>query len=230
MILDSCNAAMADIKAHGEILTASGWETTTPASLHQSFTKFLIDEFTQANGRVFTASQLHARLMGNAIIRNMQATPIHIAHPDEKESIQFHKILEREARNLQLMPQEVGGKVLIKVSVVGRGGIPNARQWEEWLSTNMPPNLQKIEILDKYESTSMVVLVVLPVVLWNYLPSREAYKYVSRYWGPFRPDDDQPGAGKQQGLVLRPGNIPRPTEVKPGSAAPSSSKGKENIR
>lgn len=81
MILDSCNVAMAGIKAHSEILAASGWETTTPAFLRQSFTRFLIDEFTQANERAFTASQLHSRLMGNEIIRNMTATPIHLAHP-----------------------------------------------------------------------------------------------------------------------------------------------------
>ena len=73
MILDSCNAAMAGIKAHGEILAASGWETITPVWLRRIITRFLIDEFTQAEERAFTASQLHPRLMGNNIIRNMTA-------------------------------------------------------------------------------------------------------------------------------------------------------------
>lgn len=94
----------------------------------------------------------------------------------------FHRIIWSVTQETQLMPQEVAGKVVIKVSVSGRGTVPDAGQWAEWLSNNMPPDLQNIEILNKYESTSMCVLVAVPVVLWNYLPPREAYEYVSRYW------------------------------------------------
>lgn len=237
MLLDCCKSAMAAIQGHSEILAASGWETTTPSSLHDSFTRFVIDEFTAANGRAFTVAQMHARLMGNAIIRNMSATPFHVAHPDNRPSVLFHKILGRDARNVQLMPQEIAGKVVIKVSVLGRGNVPNAAQWAQWLTTNMPPDLQDIEILKKYESTSVSVLVAVPVALWNYLEARPGYQYVDRYWGPFPPKVRQASVGQagssqqqQVGLTFRAGNIPRPTDIKQGSPAPGSSKGKENIR
>lgn len=225
MILDSCNAAMASIQAHGEILAASGWETWT------TFTKFLNDEFTDANGRAFTASQLHASMMGNAIVKNIGATPIHRANPDGKPSVLFHKILGREAGNLQLMPQETAGKVVIKVSVVDRGNIPTARQWENWLSTNMPPDLQDIEILDMYESTSVSVLIAVPVVLWNYLEDRQGYQYIDRYWGPFSPNvsQGQSGSSQQAAMTMRAGNIPRQIGDKAASPTPGSSKGEENI-
>jgi hypothetical protein len=80
-----------------------------------------------------------------------KATPNHVAHPYGKESIQFYKILGRETRNLQLMPQEVGGKVLIKVSVVERAAaaFQTLVNGKNGLVINMPPNLQKIEILEK---------------------------------------------------------------------------------
>lgn len=34
----------------------------------------------------------------------------------------------------------------------------------------------------------------------------------------------------KHGIALRPDNVPRPTDVKPGSVASGSSKGKENVR
>lgn len=236
MMLDSCNAAMAGIKGHSEVLTASGWETTTSASLNQSFTRFLIDEFTAANGRALTAAQLHSRLMGNEIVRNMSATPIHVAHPDGKPSVLFHKILGRDARDNQLMPQEIAGKVVLKVSVLGRGSIPNAGEWAEWLSTNMPPDIRDIELLDQYESTSVCLLVAVPVVLWDYLPPRAGYEYVSRYWGPIGQGGSRPGVSQQTSpsLSLRPANLPRQSDVQgapPAVGSSSSSiKGKENVR
>lgn len=216
MIMDSCDAAMTDIKAHSEILTATGWENTTPILLNKkTFTRSLIDEFTRADGRAFTASQLHSRLMGNKmIIQNVTtaATPIHMAHPYHKPSVLFHKILGNDrAENIQLMPQDVIGKVLIKISVLNRNSVPNddVAQWAEWLSTNMPTDLQNIEILHIYESssTAVCVLVAVPVVLWNHLPPRPGYEYVGRYWGSFPQMVSQAGASQNRGLALRPSQI-----------------------
>lgn len=190
MIFDSGYPPTARAKAPGEILAATGWETITPTSPYQSFTKFLIEEFVKANGRAFTASQLHSRLMGTAFLRNTKATPVHVARPDGKPSVVFHRIpTKKDTREVQLRPQELNGKVVIRVGV--RDDVPNADEWANWLSANMPPDLREIEILTKYQSgTSVCVLVAVPVVLWNYLPDRNAYGYVSRYWGRCDLDSD----------------------------------------
>ena len=179
--MDSCNSAMATIRPDGEILTAAGWESTTPASLAFSFTQILIDEIKAMAGRAFTASDLHAKLLTNAQQNNIGATPIHRAslhHP----SVLIHKIGSREARDLVRASQNTTARVLITVSIAANV-LPDVNEWDQWLTSNMPSGIRDVEVVAHWDSFSRGVLVCLPVQMWDYLRDDAAYSFVSYVWG-----------------------------------------------
>ncbi len=175
--MDSCFSGMSMIKPEGEILCATGWETTTPTTLNRSFTRFLIDEIQQVGGRAITASSLHANLLSRALSNNMSATPIHRTN-GEYPSVLLHKIGSREAQQLVRMPQRQLAKVLITVSV-SNNTLPSLKDWAEWLTTNMPTDINNVEIVANWNSASRTALVSVPIEIWDYLRDDPAYAFVS---------------------------------------------------
>ena len=228
LIMDSCNSAMAGIRPDGEILTAAGWESVTPASLTFSFTQILINEIKAQNGRAFAACDLHSNLMTNAITNNMRATPIHktnLNHP----SVLFHKIGSREARELIRAPQGSTARVLIAVSIT-RSTLPNVKEWKEWLSSNMPPGIRDIEIVAHWESSSRTSLVCVPVQVWDYLKDHPAYNFVSFVLGDVSiglppPPEPAPLAAQAQRASKAKENMPPGSPGGPNVARGSSSSG-----
>ncbi len=185
LIMDSCNSAMAGIKADGEVLAAAGWESTTPVNMQQSFSRILIDEIQLQNGRSFTACELHASLMTGALVNNMGSTPIHkanVRHP----SVLFHKIGTREAQQLVRATSTPAARVLITVSVAS-DVLPDHKQWKEWLTNHMPPHIRDIEIEAHWNGGSRTALVSIPIQLWDYLQNDPAYSYVSFVVGDVHP-------------------------------------------
>lgn len=53
----------------------------------------------------------------------------------------------------------------------------NVRSWREWIR-NIPPEAKDIKIEAIYESFSTLVLLTLPITLWNLLPNNSAYSFV----------------------------------------------------
>lgn len=211
--MDSCNSAMAGIHPHGEILTASGWESTTPAAAASSFTRVLIDEIRSLNGRSFTASDLHSMIMTWAFSNNISATPIHKANV-KCPSVLIHKVGTQEARKLARASLNNTAKVLITVSIE-KCSVPDVDEWGEWLTAHMPPDFRDIEIVAHWTSSSSAVtlLVSVPVQVWTFLQDHPAYSFVSFVHGKVHhglPPPPQPSAStvQQQGADLRKENIP----------------------
>lgn len=211
--MDSCNSAMAAIRPEGEILTASGWESVTSANLASSFTRFVIDELTALNGRAIAVCDLHAKLMDNALRTNMSATPIHKSNFNYP-SVVIHKIGSREAQDLNRVPRTTAAKVLITVSI-SFNDLPNINEWKNWLTSNMPTDINNIEIVAHWNSASRTVLVSLPIQVWDYLRENPAYSFVSFMQGEVE--------------VFRP-STPQYPVITTQSQSALTPKGKENVR
>ena len=127
---------MAGIEPDGEILAAAGWESGTPTNLTTCFTRHLIDEIRAKNGQAFTACELHANLMTNALKSNLRSTPIHRANL-KYPSVLFHKIGTRRAGEVVRASQNAAARVLITVSVA-QDRLPDVNEWRTWMTSNMP--------------------------------------------------------------------------------------------
>jgi hypothetical protein len=184
---------MASVKPEGEILTAAGWETTASSSLPYSFTQIMIDEIRSMNGKAFTICDLHNLMMQNP---NMQATPNYKNKP-KHPSVLIHKIGSREAQQLVRADRTSRGKVLITVSV-SNDVVPDVHTWHKWLSSFMPTDIRNIEIIGRWESTSCVILVAVPIQVWDRLRDDPAYSFVSFLMG-----DVQLGYPSPEGSVSR---------------------------
>lgn len=209
--MDSCNSAMAGIHPDAEILTATGWESTTPASTTSSFTRVLIDEIKARNGRAFTACDLHSMMLTRAFVNNIAATPIHKADMSSP-SVLFHKIGTREARELARASLTDTAKVLITVSIE-KYHVPHIDDWTKWLTPNMPTDLRDVEIVAHWTSSSGVTLVSVPVQVWDYLRDDPAYNFVSFVQGKVHhglPSPPQPSSSsvQQQRATPKKENVP----------------------
>ena len=168
---------MAGIRPDGEVLTATGWESTTSTSTATSFTRVLIDEIKTLNGRAFTACDLHSMMLTRAFKNNISATPIHKA--DIKcPSVLFHKIGTREAQELTRASLDDTAKVLIMV-FIEKYQLLDIHQWIKWLTANLPTDLRDIEVVAHWTSSSGVTLVSVPVQVWDFLRNDPAYNFVS---------------------------------------------------
>lgn len=168
---------MAGIHPDGEILTATGWESTTPASTATSFTRVMIDEIKSLNGRAFTASDLHSMMLTRAFLNQIPATPIHKADMS-CPSVLFHKIGTREARELARASLTNSAKVLITVSIE-KYHLANIDEWTKWFTANLPTDLRDVEVVAHWTSSSGVALVSVPIQVWNYLRDDSAYHFIS---------------------------------------------------
>lgn len=168
---------MAGIRPDGETLTAFGWESQTPANLASSFTQIMINEIKSLNGQAFTAVDLHAIMLTNALKNNMEVIPIHKPNLDYP-SVLFHKIDSREAQALVRAPRTSAAKVLITVSI-SNDNLPDSEAWSHWLTTNMPTDIRDIEIMARWKAASCTILVSIPIQLWDYLKDNPAYNFVS---------------------------------------------------
>jgi hypothetical protein len=51
-------------------------------------------------------------------------------------------------------------------------------EWRNWLRRQIPTNVAKINVEGVFEGSSKVVLLRLPVAIWDMLPDRDAYSFV----------------------------------------------------
>ena len=59
---------------------------------------------------------------------------------------------------------------------------PNLAEWRNWLRRQIPTNVAEIEVEGVFEANSKVVLLRLPVAMWDMLPDHDAYSFVDYVW------------------------------------------------
>ena len=55
---------------------------------------------------------------------------------------------------------------------------PNLAEWINWLRRQIPTNVAEIGVEGVFEANSKVVLLRLPVAIWDMLPDHDAYGFV----------------------------------------------------
>ena len=180
-IIDACYSCSIAIDNPRETLAASAIEMTSDSRIKglQSFTQAFCQTI-RADSNIATVAQIHARLLSQwqdmSKDNYLQTTPVHKAAASfDKPSI---ILAPSNVPPVMLKPdQSDTAKVLIKVKLDDNIP-PNLAEWRNWLRRQIPTNVAQIEIEGVFEGNSKVVLLRLPVAIWDMLPDHDAYSFV----------------------------------------------------
>jgi len=182
-IIDACYSCSVAVANSRETLAASAIEMTSDSRAEglQSFTQAFCQTIL-ADPSPATVAQIHARLISQwqdeSKGNHLQTTPVHKAAAsfDTPSIILAPPNIPREA----LKPdQSDTAKVLITVKLDDTIP-PNLAEWRNWLRRQIPTNVAKIEVEVEgvFEANSKVILLRLPVAMWDMLPDHDAYSFV----------------------------------------------------
>lgn len=185
IIADVCQAGLlAHHPTRGEIIGASASGIMALRAHAPSLTRALIDKLNALNSANITAVTLHRQLTDD-VVRATSAAPYYQCVQNNRCSVLFQRMptATTETRNLQgsISYKPPGGStyVVIKVLLSDAATVPNKHQWSEWLSGTMPPGIWDIEVTYGFKTDSHAYFVRMPLELWHWLPSRDAYEFVS---------------------------------------------------
>jgi hypothetical protein len=180
-IIDACYSCSIAVDNPRETLAASAIEMMSDARVQglQSFTQAFCQTI-RADPRPATVAQIHARLLSQWQDENkdnhLQTTPVHkAAAGSDKPSI---ILAPSNAPTATLRPDRSDtAKVLITVKLDNRVPL-NLTEWRNWLQRQIPTSMAEIEVEGVFEGNSKVVLLRLPVAIWDMLPDHDAYSFV----------------------------------------------------
>ncbi|MCJ1398998.1 hypothetical protein MMC11_002200 [Xylographa trunciseda] len=191
-ILDCCYASSIAVRGPKELLAACASDRTTPgAGYPGSFTRVLVETLAKAKGCQFTVAQLHGAMTRAFYDNELTAVPVHVEL--SAEMVTHGSIVLAPLRNgttdaapHQQVPRPFGTprsnpKVLVSIHLSDVHTPPNAQQWTQWLSTYLPSGAKEIQIqlVGFYQTSSSVLLVMLPVEVWTVLRGDPPYVLVS---------------------------------------------------
>ncbi|KAL8986954.1 MAG: hypothetical protein Q9169_008742, partial [Polycauliona sp. 2 TL-2023] len=199
IILDCCYAANAvrdtSESTTKEILAACGRENPTLGVGARSFTSALIEELQAFGEQPFTVAMLHNRLItmrwrlaftpvyallsehgGHSIELAPQPAAEHTIHPfNGGNSNHDEDMMDITA------PEAIakGTRVLLAVSI-SNDAIGDIVEWKQWLVNGAPRIITQIEVKVEgvFKSHSTMLVVSLPIVAWDRLPDKAAYRFI----------------------------------------------------
>jgi hypothetical protein len=92
-----------------------------------------------------------------------------------------HSTTSTPASSLPSTPPDLTSpRVLLAVSLKEGSSVPDLDQWTEWLRSELPRDIAHIgvKIEAVYLSDSTLMLVSLPISIWNHLPDSSAYRFI----------------------------------------------------
>lgn len=149
---------------------------------------------------------------------NLQITPVHKADRDRgRGSIVLTPLLSKKTgKSLEKQPYRPRtSKVLITVNVLDDSPT-NLEEWKAWLSHYIPSDVSDIQVEGVWKKGSSLVLLSLPVSIWDMLVDDPAYSFVGYVVSPnllLQENAPVPSLG----LSLREREI-RKENVRPGSS------------
>lgn len=225
-ILDTCYSASAGVGTQREVLSASAIEqyANSRAGGLQTFTQALCISLRK-NPVPASVAQIHARLIHDwqdpTASMHLQNTPVHKAASDPyRDSIVLSPAIA-DAPPPVVKPELTASKVLITIKLDDR--VPrNLVEWRKWLSTNVPSNIAEIDVVGVLESSSKLLLLNVPIALWDVLGDNPAYTFVEyvRSGNLLMKELEGALAGtatSSQPLVLRTQD-PKQENIRPGSS------------
>ena len=178
--LDCCHATAAAFEAgDNQYLVTSSAEGTATTQVLPSFTNRLTQLLESHNGAPATIVQLHGQLVSNMRLSgfDMKNTPVHVG-AKTKNSICLQGLEKREVRGLQAHQTSGAGKVLVSLSMQGQATLPDVKKFQDWLTSNLPPNLASVEVEAVFESSSSLILFTLPLEVWDCLEETGAFEFI----------------------------------------------------
>ncbi|KAL8732293.1 MAG: hypothetical protein Q9166_002865 [cf. Caloplaca sp. 2 TL-2023] len=200
IILDCCYAAnAARDTSEGttkELLAACGRENPTLGVGIRSFTSAVIEELQAFGNCPFTVAMLHSRLI--TMRWRLAFTPVyallseHGGHSIEliplsspTLTVQPHNQSASDTDDdmMDISSPEakiaVDTRVLLSVSIAD-DAVCDIAQWKKWLVSQAPWDVTKIEVKVEavFKSHSTMLITSLPIVAWDNLPDKAAYRFV----------------------------------------------------
>ncbi|KAL8928034.1 MAG: hypothetical protein Q9172_001089 [Xanthocarpia lactea] len=196
--LDCCYAAnAARDTSEGttkELLAACGRENPTLGVGIRSFTSALIEEL-EAFGRCpFTIAMLHSRLITMrwplaftpvyALLsehggHSIELAPLPASTPAVQPKIEDNSDFDHDKMDMSSLEARVATdtRVLLAVSI-GDDAACDIAEWKKWLVSQAPLVVTQIEVEAVFKSHSTMLVTSLPIVLWDCLPDRAAYRFI----------------------------------------------------
>lgn len=213
-IMDCCNAAMAYLDSGIETLAAGSWSEAAAAQSKYLFTQMIIEELSKTNGAPFTACQLVTRITYQCQSARYGTEPVYRAPRDENlSSITIHQIT---SMNQRWSPLTSGtrAKIVLTVKLEAEMTVPDIEAFKKWLTTSLPDGVHDIEILATWDTTSVMLLIAIPMEFWLFLRNDEAYGYVSVFQGGFRSlENEIGGAGIGVDPTTSTGNLAQRSDL-----------------
>ncbi|PVH68758.1 alpha/beta-hydrolase [Cadophora sp. DSE1049] len=203
-IFDCCYAASAGTrstqKGIAELLAASAKESAAIGVCSQSFTRRLIFALDRVGSVPFTVSQLYSDILRSPLdvvvpnyqwsqheLKVCQKSPVYDPLSRSAKSITMAKVstedwagLSEEAKSRQRESLKSGNLVILSIAV-NQEVMPASDCWRSWFLTLLPSEvkgLAEVKLIGAWGSQSSLLLVQVPVQIWNLLPERPAYKFV----------------------------------------------------
>lgn len=176
-IFDCCSAASGTLVAYegAEFMAASAWESNATSHPDFSFTRVLIDELRQLNGRWETIAGIYARIFRYAQQNQVGAAPVHIPKLNTP-SVTIGRGLSRAVTR---RAERESHRVLLSVKV--RDDIPlDLTKWKDWLTRNLPPGILSTTVtVEGAFRGSSLLLFSIPIEVWTMMPAQdESYSFV----------------------------------------------------
>ncbi|KAL8753620.1 MAG: hypothetical protein Q9199_004924 [Rusavskia elegans] len=200
IILDCCHAANAARDTSDgttkELLAACGREYPTLGNSDRSFTTALIEELRVFGNKPFTVAMLHSRLItmrwrlaytpvyallsehgGHSIELAPQPRPA--GFPDPPDPLDSEISFDTMGTSSPEGSIAADTRVLLAVSIAD-DAICNVVEWKEWLLSQAPWDVTKIEVKVEavFKSHSTMLITSLPTVAWDLLPDKAAYRFI----------------------------------------------------
>lgn len=190
-ILDCCYASSLAIMGKRELLAATAIDRPAPgAGSPDSFTRVLIETLNKANGRAFTAAQLHAEMTRSYYKNELTTTPVHVELSgamvtkgsivlaplrNGSTAVPPHIQSPRPFGTLKVQP-----KILLSVHLSDLETPPSVQQWTNWLSSHLPSGTEDTEINMEqfFPGFPSYLLISMPVEVWTVLRGDPANVFV----------------------------------------------------
>ena len=166
-----------------EYLVSSLMESPSTLNIQKSFTRRLIDILRRYNGAPINIAQIHSLLMSSAHTSGacLDSTPVYIPSMSRSPTLIQSLIPNSPKANQQVLKDLSGqrGKVLITLSLTGQDAISDVAQFKDHLLSKIPSHVSDIELQAVFGGQPLVVLMTVPVEVWDRLPNDGSYRFVA---------------------------------------------------
>ncbi|KAL2822774.1 hypothetical protein BDW59DRAFT_173710 [Aspergillus cavernicola] len=145
---------------------------------HATRSPEIVEKSKGGMGETETLAGIFAILLQRAYQSQVSAYPVHIPKMNSP-SVVPQPLIQKTAKHKRVKTQH---RVLLSFHL--KDNEPNLQAWNNWLASNLPPGILtadvKIESVFKIKSTSIVMLVTVPLEIWTMLNmDDEAISFVS---------------------------------------------------